>query len=29
MAIMYENLAKYEFEGLTGFGIAEYLVRKF
>jgi hypothetical protein len=29
MAIMYETLAKYEFEGQTGFGIAEYLVRKF
>ena len=29
MAIMHETLARYEFEGATGFGIAEYLVRKF
>ncbi len=29
MAIMYETLAKFDFQGLTGFGIAEYLVRKF
>jgi len=29
MAIMHETLARYEFGGVTGFGIAEYLVRKF
>jgi hypothetical protein len=27
-AVMYEALARYEFEGLTGCGIAEYLVRQ-
>lgn len=27
-AIMYETLARYEFNGLTGYGIAEYLVRQ-
>jgi hypothetical protein len=25
---MYETLARYEYEGMTGYGIAEYLVRK-
>lgn len=28
LSIMYETLAKYSFEGSTGYGIAEYLVKK-
>jgi hypothetical protein len=28
LSVMYETLARYEYEGMTGYGIAEYLVRK-
>jgi len=28
LAVMYETLARYEFGGMTGYGIAEYLVRQ-